>query len=537
MCKFNLKEAAEQSLKLLAQSGASAKTLKVYRTTGFGVVIRHFIRQGIMDVSAEMLDAFVLEQREHFEQGEFSEWKWQQTRRGSELLKHFIQTGTVGLGELRPWNPVLRKPGQSALLDMPTPEQLSDPDDLFALIWRVKQALFNEGLAKATVRHYISEGMAVILRRHTEQGLVHYSQSLTTDMVAEKRSEYEQGLTSRASYQNLRKASFLLSEIHQTGDITFGKVPVWGQREPAPEFAALLHHFCDNTRRTGIFADSSVKVIRSAIRTFYFELEARGIQSFDGITLAEICDTITHMAKRYPGGLHSAIFCVRVFLRDLYENGFTVENLSLAIPEMVTRRTTIREGFTSAETLRLLGEPNQETDIGKRDYAIMLLATQTGLRACDVVNLKREDIDWRGKQIRITQQKTKKPLSLPLSTESGNAIAEYLLTARPESNLPYIFLCHSGALRPLNNRTASSIVTKYLCRAGIVSTIPRRGFHSFRRSFGTRLLQNEIPLELLQQLLGHSKIDSTKPYLSVDEQGLKTCALGLIPNGNTGDLL
>lgn len=537
MNTFNLKEAAEQSLRLLEQSGASAKMLKAYRTTGFGVVIRHFTRQGILDVSAEMLDEFVLEQREHFEQGGFSEWKWRLIRRGSELLKHFAQTGTVKLAELRPWDPVLRKPRQSAGLDMPTPEQLSDPDDLFALIWRVKQELFKAGLTKATVRHYTTEGMTVILRRHTEQGLAHYSESLTAGMVTEIRSKYEHELIPRASYQNLRKARFLLSEMHQTGKITLEKIPDWGQREPYPEFAALLRHFCDNTNRTGILAGSTIKTAKSAIRTFFFELEAQGRQSFDGITLTEISDTITRMAKRYTGGLHSAIFSVRVFLRHLYESGLTPENLSLAVPEMVARRTTFREGFTSAETIRLLDEPNQETDIGKRDYAMMVLAAQTGLRACDVVNLKRGDIDWRTRQIRIVQQKTGKPLCLPLNTESGNAIAEYLLTARPESSLPYIFLCHTGVLRPINNRSASAIVTRYLRRAEIVSAIPRRGFHSFRRSFGTRLLQNEIPLELLRQLLGHSKIDSSKPYLSVDEQGLKACALGLVPGGKAGDLL
>ncbi|WP_053956311.1 tyrosine-type recombinase/integrase [Inediibacterium massiliense] len=537
MDTFNLQEVAEQSLRLLKQGDASAKTVKEYRTTGFGAVIRHFTRQGVLNVSAKMLDAFVLEQRELFERREFSEWKWRLVRRGSELLKHFAQTGTVELTELRPWEPVLRKPRQSVELDMPTPEQLADPDDLFALIWRVKQELLKAGLTKRTVRHYTAEGMTVILRRHTEQGLVHYSESLVSDMVAEIRSKYEQGLTSRVSYQNLRKASFLLAEMHRTGDITLYKVPDWGQREPAPEFAALLLHFCDNANRTGILAGSTVKVARSAIRTFFFELEARGRKSFDGITLAEVSDTITRMADRYTGGLHSAIFSVRVFLLHLYENNFTPENLSLAVPEMVACRTVFREGFTGGETARLLDEPNLETAFGKRDYAMMLLAAQTGLRACDVVNLKRENIDWRAGEIRIVQQKTGKQLSLPLEPESGNAIADYLLHARPESDLPYIFLCHTGALRPINNRSASALVTKYLRRANIVSHIPRRGFHSFQRSFGTRLLQNEIPLELLRQLLGHSKIDSAKPYLSVDEQGLKTCALGLVPCGKAGDLV
>jgi len=536
MDTFNLKVAAEQSLRLLERSGASAKTVKGYRVTGFGAIIRHFTRQGVMDVNAEMLDAFVLEQREHFEQGEFSEWKWRLVRRGSELIKHFSQTGTVELTELRPWEPILKKPRQSVELDMPTPEQLADPDDLFALIWRVKQELLKAGLTKRTVKHYTAEGMTVILRRHIEQGLAHYSEPLTTEIVAEIRSKYEQGLTSRVSYQNLRKASFLLAEMHRTGGITFCKIPDWGQREPTPEFAALLRHFCDNANRTGILAGSTVKTARSAIRTFFFELEARGRKSFDGITLAEVSDTITHMATRYTGGLHSTIFSVRVFLLHLYENNFTPENLSLAVPEMVARRTVFREGFTGDETACLLDEPDLATAVGKRDYAMMLLSAQTGLRACDVVNLKREDIDWRAREICIVQQKTRKPLSLPLEPESGNAIADYLLHARPESDLPYIFLCHTGALRPINNRSASALVTKYLHRAKIASDIPRRGFHSFRRAFGTRLLQNEIPLELLRQLLGHSKIDSAKPYLSVDEQGLKTCALGLVPCEKVGDL-
>jgi site-specific recombinase XerD len=535
MDTFNLKEAVKQALQVLEQSGASAKKVKEYRITGFGAALRHFTSQGILEVNAEILDSFVLDQRGCFERKEFSEWKWGLVRRGGELLKHFMLTRTVEIGALRPWEPVLRKPRQSVELDRPTPEQLADPDDLFALIWRTKQALLSAGLAKQTVRHYTVEGMSVILRKHTEQGLTHYLEALASDAVAKIQSRYEQGLTARVAYQNLRKASFLLAEMHRTGSVTLDKIPDWGLRQPSPQFRLLLQHFCDDANRTSILAKSTVKTVRSAIRSFFFELEARGWQSFDGVTLAEISETITQMAKRHTNGLHSAIFSVRVFLHHLYKNGFTPENLSLAIPEMVACRTIFREGFTGAETMRLLDEADLETDIGKRDYDIMLLATQTGLRACDVVNLKRENIDWRAKEIRIIQQKTGKPQSLPLEPESGNAIAEYLLTARPKSDLPYIFLCHVGVLRPINNRSASAIVTKYLRRAGIVSTVPRRGFHSFRRSFGTRLLQKEIPLELLRQLLGHSKIDSAKPYLSVDEQGLKSCALGLVSCKKAGE--
>lgn len=536
MDTFNVKEAVQQVLPLLRQSGVSTKTLKEYQCTGFGAIIRYFSKQDSFDATVKMLDDFILEQRKQFEQGQFSDWKWQFVRRSAEILKTYAEIGTIETPRLRPWEPVLRRPRQSVEIDIPTPAQLADSDDIFSLVWRVKKALHNMGLKKAAVRHYTTEGLTIILRRHTANGLIHYSESLTSKIVSETRSKYESGQISRTSYQNLRKASFLLSEMRQTGKITVSKIPDWGQREPVPVFAKLLRHFCENAYRTGILAKSTVNTARSAIRTFLFEMESYGLKSFDGITLAKISDVITRTAKRYTGGLHSAIFGIRIFLRHLHENSFTPDNLSLAVPEMAARRTMFREGFTDDEIERLLGMPDIETPVGKRDYAIMLLAAQTGLRACDVVNLKREHIDWRVKEIHIVQKKTGKPLSLSLEPESGNAIADYLLHGRPESDLPYIFLCHMGAHRPINNRSASALVTKYLNRAGIVSKIPRRGFHSFRRSFGTRLLQNEISLELLRQLLGHKKIDSAKPYLSVNEQGLKNCALGLVYIGKGGDL-
>jgi site-specific recombinase XerD len=537
MNSFNVKEAIEQSLLLLEQSGVSKKTIKEYRVTGFGSIIRHFNRLGVHEINAEMLDSFVLEQRVKFEQGEFSEWKWRLVRRGSEILKYYDETGTVDLDCLRPWDPVLRKPRPIVEEDIPTHEQLADPDDIFALVWRVKQELRKALLTEKTIRNYTDAGLKLILRKHSDLGLVHYSEPLTSEMVSEVRSKYEQGLTSRVSYQNLRKASFLLAELYRTGKITFSHVPNWGLREPTPEFAKQLQYFCDNATRTGILAESTVKTAKSAIRTFIFEMEARGKYSFDTITLPEVSDIVTHIAKQYTGGLHSAIFSVRAFLRYLYENKFTPENLSIAIPEMIARRKTFREGFTESESMRLLEEPDRETDVGKRDYAIMLLASQTGLRACDIVNLKRKDIDWWKKEIRIVQTKTKKPLYLPLETESGNAIAEYLLNARPKSDLPYVFLCHTGVLRPIKNRSASAIVTRHLRRSRISSDIPRRGFHSFRRSFGTNLLQNEISIELLRQLMGLSKIDSAKPYLSVNEQELKSCALGLVTCENGGEYI
>jgi hypothetical protein len=286
MNRFNVKQAAEEALRILVQNGASAKTVKGYRATGFGAFVRYFSEHSSLDVTTKMLDAFVLEERKRFENGEFSNWRWLLVRRGGELLKQYAENDNIEVSMLRPWEPVLRRPRQSIEKDIPTAEQLADPDDIFALIWRVKQELIDMGLTRSTARHYSAEGLTVIMRKHTNHGLQQYSESLVEELVFETRKRYESGQTPRTSYQNLRKASFLLSEMHKTGKITLQKIPKWGQREPLPVFAELLRHFCDNAEHTGVLATSTIKCARSAIRAFLFELEEHGFESFEGVTLA-----------------------------------------------------------------------------------------------------------------------------------------------------------------------------------------------------------------------------------------------------------
>ena len=279
-------------------------------------------------------------------------------------------------------------------------------------------------------------------------------------------------------------------------------------------------------------AETSLNVARSAIRRFLFELEDHELHSLADFTQMNVNRCITSFATHYAGGLGSAIYSVRVFLHFLFEDGVTDIDLSQSLPELAATRKMIREGFTESELERLLEHPDRTAAIGKRDYAMMVLAAQSGLRACDVVRLELGNIDWRAREIRLVQHKTGEPLSLPLEAESGNAIADYILNGRPDSTHPNIFLCHTGVIRPLNARSASGIVSKHMKLVGI--SAKRRAFHALRRTFGTRLLQNEVSFELIQQLLGHRDMDSMKLYLSIDEKGLKQCALPLLSHGKAG---
>ena len=71
---------------------------------------------------------------------------------------------------------------------------------------------------------------------------------------------------------------------------------------------------------------------------------------------------------------------------------------------------------------------------------IILLAASTGMRACDIIRLQLENIDWRRGEIRIVQQKTTRTVVLPLLSDVGTALQDYILNARPESDCKEVFL-------------------------------------------------------------------------------------------------
>ena len=528
-----LQETIQQILMRMKQTGTKEKRLNDLRWTGFGSIARYFKEQSY--VTYEQLEMFIQEQRKSFERREFSEWKWKVVRRSAELLKHFAQSQNLDLKNLVPWDEKAHGPYQSIWASNPTQKQLEDPQNIFALCWQIKELLLQSGYKERSVKHYIFEGLLLVLRCHKDNGLTHYSEELTKKLVNQKRLEFEQKVISRQIFQNIRKAQCFLEEITATGTLSFYKLSNWEQRNPNKEFAKHLNNFINDSLKEYRFSLGTIKTTASAVRNFLFALEDLGFRSFAKVTERDIGQAITKVCERRHSANSAFIFGVKTFLIYLYENSYTKQDLSKAIPERIIQKKRYRQGFTAEEIRKILSVCDRKTGLGKRNYAIMLLAAQTGLRGCDIANLKRENINWRMQKIQIIQQKTNKPLTLPLPTEAGNAIADYLLNGRPQSNLPYLFLCQTGIIHSLDGRSISAIGAKALLKSGIMSDIPRRGFHSFRRSFGTRLLQNEIPLDMLQQLLGHTNTDSVKPYLSVDESGLKKCALDMIPNKKAGE--
>jgi integrase len=182
------------------------------------------------------------------------------------------------------------------------------------------------------------------------------------------------------------------------------------------------------------------------------------------------------------------------------------------------------------EIAAMLGTIDRRTAVGKRAYAVMLLGTVLGLRACDIINLKRTDIDWVNGELRILQSKTARSVVLPLTKDVGEALEDYILNARPDSSVPQIFLRLSGALAPLKSAVTIGDIYRNCCVAAGLPVSKR--FHTLRRSLGTSMLGSGSPITMVAQVLGQSDVNSTKKYIASDHEHMKMCALsfdGIMP--------
>lgn len=387
-------------------------------------------------------------------------------------------------------------------------------------------ALKDSGASAKTLWEYEKTGFAELCLRFEARGQAVYSRELADTIVCEARAELDAGVMRPTRWGAMRRAADVLAAFAATGGIERPRSPWWGLRQPGEAFGEHLDQFAIAAAALG-WREATIASARSAVRQFLFAAEDAGISSVGELTPGIVSDTVTVVARRLAAGLGHWLFAVRAFLRHLHHAGATSVDLSLSVPVLPAPRRVVQEGFTAEEVQTLLGSASGNTTIDRRDLAIMTLAAHTGLRGGDLTRLRRGDLDWRAGEIRLVQSKTQTPLSLPLDAASGNAIAAYLLTDRISGDSEFVFVTCTKPVRPLGPRAISMIVSQRMRRCGLDGVSPRRGAHSLRRTLGAQLLEAGTPIDTLRQVLGHTRIDSVRPYLSISEQGLRDCAISL----------
>jgi len=244
------------------------------------------------------------------------------------------------------------------------------------------------------------------------------------------------------------------------------------------------------------------------------------LNTIDHLTIREWL-AVLHTAQKRKSSIARKLAALRTFFQFLVREGKLESNPAklVSTPRLEKK---LPQHLSIEEAIRFIEAPNPETDMGKRDRAMLELMYATGVRVAELTTLNIGDIDFRNQLIRVTGKRRKQRI-VPFGEPAAVAIRNYL-TIRETflANAPIskrdeeaLFLNYQGTR--ITTRSVGRMVEKYIkiC-AGMHDISP----HALRHSFATHLLDSGADLRDIQELLGHARLSTTQIYTHVSMEKL-----------------
>ena len=217
-----------------------------------------------------------------------------------------------------------------------------------------------------------------------------------------------------------------------------------------------------------------------------------------------------------PTTIHGYVRALRSFSSWLYDEGHTDDNIFVGIKPPKLPQTLINP-LSDDEIRKLLLAVQRDTLEGTRNYAILLMFLDAGVRLSELINLKMGDVDFGVGQFKVFGKGAKERL-VPLGQTAKKALIRYVEQARPDPVNPTeqrVFLTVSGL--PISKDSVEKIIQRLAKRTGIARLHP----HLFRHSFAVRYLVNGGDVFTLQKILGHASLDMTRKYVTLASADVK----------------
>jgi len=244
-------------------------------------------------------------------------------------------------------------------------------------------------------------------------------------------------------------------------------------------------------------------------------------------------DHILAFISTHAHGESKNITSVKSFLRFIKEEHIIEKDFGYILNNRSRKLRSEREripSFYSEEEVRKIELSVSRTDgVGKRDYAMVLLASRLGLRVSDIAGLCFNNLDWDTNQIKLTQYKTGNPIILPLLPAVGNAIIDYLRYGRKQSSSDKVFLSCRAPYIPVTSEAVHSAITKAFRVSGVKVDNKHHGGHALRFSLAQRMLELNTPMPVISEALGHRNSDVTRKYVRINLPLLNKCSLNVPP--------
>jgi site-specific recombinase XerD len=326
-------------------------------------------------------------------------------------------------------------------------------------------------------------------------------------------------IISRYQDDIIRSVNFL-NEFQETGTINkYHCKPLEQELSGSIGFAMenfLLH--LGALRRT----KKTVSEYRRSLYRLFIYLESKQVQNVEDIKETHIVTFLSTSTNNKTFVISS----IRLFLQYLHEEHLLENDLSLVLQGYkYSRGEKLPSVYSKNEVLQIEASIQRSDATGKRNYAMMLLATRLGLRASDIAHLSFGNIDWEQSTITLSQYKTGKELKLPLLTDVGEALIDYLKYGRKNSESDKVFLFASAPFSPVTSTSVSNMLSRIIEASKVDVRGRKHGAHAMRHSLACRFLENKESMPVISEALGHRSTETTMSYLRIDIGSLNQCAL------------
>lgn len=220
---------------------------------------------------------------------------------------------------------------------------------------------------------------------------------------------------------------------------------------------------------------------------------------------------IGNMLNRKLAGntINGRIQSCKAFFQFLYREHAIATNLGEQLKLVKTEQKMINT-FTKHQVVTLLEQPDRHTFVGLRDYTMMLVLLETGLRLKEISDLRMDDIRWADHELFIHNGKGNNARRVPFQQTCANALRHYI-RERGDLKTDVLFVTFNHTR--LHSRTFQENLNDYGKSASLRGV--RVSPHTFRHSMSKFYILNGGDAFTLQQILGHSTLDMVRHYVQL----------------------
>jgi len=213
--------------------------------------------------------------------------------------------------------------------------------------------------------------------------------------------------------------------------------------------------------------------------------------------------------------INTRLRAIRAFFNFAYKHGYIPKNPFANIQLLKDRRTVI-ETFTREQIHKLLKSADLRTFTGVRDYTIMLLLLETGVRASELIGIETDDIRWEDSMILIRNTKGHRERLVPFQSKMRAQLKKYLsIRGKCETDALLVTMDNTA----LSKRQLQNRISYYGEKSKIKNV--RCSCHTFRHTFAKMAVKQGAGIFELQQILGHTSMEMVRIYVNLYSDDVK----------------